>query len=739
MKKNQSINLLITFLFTELLLISCGNAPPDVIIEKEGQTGLIFVRENSRFNNRSNPMRSNVDEYYPGTDLILLSPIAPSGNTKNLTKEFTREGQTDENRYGHAADPEISFDAEKVLFSMKKNRNSNWHLFEMNVDGTELVQLTDQSVGHDMDPAYLPNGQIVFTSTRTQIVDEYEQRESPLLHVADRDPGSGVLTNIRQISFNQSHETNPMVHTSGKIYFSRWEHLGNPNKFSIFTINPDGTRLFVLYGNHFPSQSGSRVYLDPRELGDGGLVSSLMERNSPFEGGAIAIKDLNLGDSELEIITPDNVPFNNTNQDTDALFRSPFPIYDYSNGKEEKLLVSISPIPVFDDMQDAAVDYGIYLMDKNGNDVRFIYNNSEYNDIDGVPVLPRDELPVGIPQVIESEEHIKNAIAEGQATGIFFDGNVYDRDPADNMLRPDAAYLNKDGSIGQAKYVRVLAAVPMPRNRDNRGGEKGNTNLEKERVVGYGNIRADGSFSIEVPANKALHLQTLDENGMMLVSQRSWTQVMPGEKRLCTGCHDSHSRDQIISQIAVQTDDRVTFNGAPYNSGFHNSENVQSHAAAKNEIVDFFDRTDQTKTNTIQNIFDNKCISCHSNTNPDGGLSLQLLAQDLILSDSDNGNSATTVYERLTDGDNYLTAENENMDYVTRNGARRSPLMWVMHNLQLDDETNEDYRTSSYDHRQIWYTNGNGLIDPFNQQNEDLLKLIEWIDMGIQYSNSILE
>lgn len=739
MKKIQSIKCLSVFLFAQLLIISCGNAPPDVILGKEGETGIIFVQENSRHNNRSNPMRSNVDEYYPGSDLVLLTPIAPSGKTVNLTKQYTREGQTDENQYGHATDPEISFDGKKVLFSMKKNRNENWHIYEMNVDGTGLVQLTDQAVCHDMDPIYLPNGQIMFTSTRSQIVDEYERRESPLLHVADRDPNSGVLINIRQISFNQSHETNPMVHSSGKIYFSRWEHLGNPNKFSIFTINPDGTRLFVLYGNHFPSASGSRVYLDPRELGDGGIVSSLMERNSPFEGGAIAIKDLNKGDSELEIITPDNVPFNNTNQNTDALYRSPYPIYDYSNGKEEKLLVSISPISVIDDMDGNEVDYGIYMMDKKGNDVRFVYNNPDYNDIDAVPVLPRDELTVAIPKIFESEEYVKNAITAGQKTGTFFDGNVYDRDPADNLFKPDAKHLNKDGSLGQAKYVRVLTAVPMPRDRDNRGGAMGNTNLEKERVVGYGNIRSDGSFSIEVPANMALHLQTLDENGMMLVSQRSWTQVMPGEKRLCTGCHDSHSRDQIIKQIAIQPDDRVTFNGTPYNSGFHNSEIVQNHKASKNEIVDFFDRTETTKANTIQHIFNNKCITCHSTSNPDGGLSLETVAEDMSLSQDNNGNSATSVYETLTDGENYLTAKNETINYASAAGSRRSPLMWVMHNRQLDKDENEDFRPTSYNHTQLWYVDSNAVVDPFDARNADLLKLIEWIDMGIQYSNSISE
>lgn len=731
MAKTKSKFILITVFFIALqwLCTSCGEAPSDVITGKSGQAALVFVSENSRFNNRSNAMRSNVDEYYPGSDIYILEPISSQSDARNLTKAYTRNNEERPDRWGHAADPEISFDGKKILFSMKENRNSRWNLYEMNIDGTDLVQLTDDNApGHDMDPIYLPNGQIMFASTRPQIVDEYERRQSPLIHVADR--SNNQLVNIRQVSFNQSHEINPIVHSSGKIIFSRWEHLGDPNKFSIFVMNPDGTRLFVLYGNHFPSQSGSRVYHDPRELGDGGIICTLMERNSPFEGGAIVIKDLAKGDDEYKIITPDDVPFNNTNQPTSALYRSPHPIYDDG---EEKIIVSISPIRIEDDNNAEDVDYGLYVMDKNGSNVRRIYNDPNFNEIDAVPVLPREELPAGMPQVIPSEEYVQQALFAKEKVGTFFDGNVYDRDPADRLLRPDANHINQDGTSGQAKFVRVLAAVGLPVDRDKRGGEIGNTNLEKQRVAGYGNIRQDGSFSIDIPANLSVHLQTCDENGMMLVSQRSWTQVMPGEKRLCTGCHDSHNRDKIIDQLDVQSDDRVQNNetGIFYKSGFNNPDNVMAHSAARTDTVDFYDRTHPYKSNTIQAIFNARCVSCH-NGSTSNNVNLQMTSNDQLISGDENGNATTSVYQRLTDGNNYRGAD----DYVNDDGARESPLMWVMLNRQLDRDDNRDFIVPSYNHRQIWKMDGN-YINPFDPQNRDLLTMIEWIDMGTQYSNSL--
>lgn len=720
-----------------LIIVSCGTAPPDDVLQKSGQAAIVFVKENSRSNNNNNAMKSNRDEFYPGSDIFLLSPISSTGELTNLTEQYTRANSNDPRNFGAAADPEVSYDGKKILFSMKVNRNGRWRLYEMDVDGTNLLQLTDQNEGDDMDPIYLPSGQIMFTSTRSGIVDEYERRQSPLLHVGERG-ADGRLANVRQVSFNQSHDTNPMVHSSGKILYSRWEHLGDPNKFPMFVINPDGTRPFVMYGNHSPRESGSRVFLEPRELSDGGIVCSVMERNSPFEGGAIAIIDISKSDDNLAFITPDTSPFNNTNRPSQAVFKTPHPIIDpnASNDRKEKILMAMSPYPV-NTGEDEKVDYGIYVMDKDGKNLRLIYNDPEYNEVDPVPVLPRDKIPGGIPQAIPMDPNVQAGIASGSTTGMFFDGNVYHRASNDGQLRPDPNYVNADGVTGQARFLRILEAVPLPANSSRRGGPIGNTNLEKQRVVGYAPIRSDGSFSVEVPANRSLHMQTLDEHGMMLVNQVTWVQVMPGEQRLCTGCHDSHDRDKIINDLQIQGDKSV-FNkstGTTYASGFNNAANVMQSPAARTDTVDFFDKLRPNRANTVQAVFNAKCISCHSAASPAGGLRLELLPSDLS-----NVDEPTSVYDILTEGNNYQTANNNQIDYVTDNGARRSPLTWVMYNRQLNNSSNNDFRPLSYDHSQIWAKDQYNRIDPFLlPQNRDLLTLIEWIDAGTQYSNSTEE
>ena len=49
---------------------------------------------------------------------------------------------------------------------MRPPGGGNRTIYEINADGTGLRQVTSGG-GHDFDPLYLPNGQIMFTSSRS--------------------------------------------------------------------------------------------------------------------------------------------------------------------------------------------------------------------------------------------------------------------------------------------------------------------------------------------------------------------------------------------------------------------------------------------------------------------------------------------------------------------------------------------------------------------------------------------
>ncbi len=138
-------------------------------------------------------------------------------------------------------------------------KQPNWKIYQYDAKAKTVTQLTTDDItsGHDVGPHYLPDGRIIFSSTRqvaTQeiLLDEgrpqYQavttDQQSPifLLHVMNAD-GSGM----HQISFNTNHDFGPSVLANGQIVFSRWD-TENGGEISLYVTNPDGTGLQLLYG-----------------------------------------------------------------------------------------------------------------------------------------------------------------------------------------------------------------------------------------------------------------------------------------------------------------------------------------------------------------------------------------------------------------------------------------------------------------------------------------------------------
>jgi hypothetical protein len=247
----------------------------------------------------------------PGGDLMIREKSSPSAPEHNITAQFTL-GK------GDAATPEVSYDGKKILFSMRCPSSNavtiggvaactdHWNIWEYDMTtggytGGTFRRVTSSTADDDFHPVYLPAGQgIVFTSNRQTksktnqalghsyyALDEYERERVYNLHTMALD-GSGIT----QISFNQSHDRNPVIRPDGQIMFSRWDHVGGRNHFKVFTVNPDGTNLFVLYGAH----SDGNSFLHPRDMDPSGkyagfLTSDLMPLQRTKEGGALMFVD----------------------------------------------------------------------------------------------------------------------------------------------------------------------------------------------------------------------------------------------------------------------------------------------------------------------------------------------------------------------------------------------------------------------------------------------------------------
>ena len=108
---------------------------------------------------------------------------------------------------GIIRDPDVSLDGKRVLFSWRKSEfDDDYHLYEMGADGSGLRQLTFGSGISDIDPIYLPNGRILFGSTREPKYCMCNRHIMCNLFTMDRDGA-----NIQQIGHSTLHEGHPAV------------------------------------------------------------------------------------------------------------------------------------------------------------------------------------------------------------------------------------------------------------------------------------------------------------------------------------------------------------------------------------------------------------------------------------------------------------------------------------------------------------------------------------------------
>ncbi len=245
-----------------------------------------------------------------GADLFVKDRASPSALAVNVTGEFTQ---------GLAAirDVEMAYDGSAVLFAMRVPFDPNlndedqvtWNLWEYSFDTDSLRQIISSpltaEIGHDIMPKYLPDGRIIFSSTRQvrsqavlldeskpgfSALDEDENEFAFNLHIINTD-GSG----IEQVTFNQSHDLDPAVMADGTVVFSRWDHNGPQNdQVNLYRMNPDGANLELLYGNesHDTGSSGDTIqFMQPRQAEDGRVFALIRPFDNTEGGGEIIAID----------------------------------------------------------------------------------------------------------------------------------------------------------------------------------------------------------------------------------------------------------------------------------------------------------------------------------------------------------------------------------------------------------------------------------------------------------------
>ena len=576
-----------------VLAVGCGGTTGEDGVLVNGDFSVVFAQRNTdALGNPTDGVR-----FSAGGDLFIKPVSAPISESTNLTSSYTQGA-------GDVSDPEVNFDATKVVFAMRGPNDPTFNIWEIDLTANTMTRLIQNTAfanaGDDVDPAYLPDGRIVFSSNRQETtlakmaeenlqpykhLDEYEREQTITLHILDR-----MTQEVKQISFNQSHDRNPTVLRSGEIMYSRWDHFANRNHFPIFFTNPDGTNLFVEYGAFSPGNS----YLHPREMPDGRVMTSVMPLSDTNESGAVMILDVARysdacepapglpqdcnGQTKIQL-TPLTVNFNGEFS-PGGVYSTPYPLWDGTN----RALVSFKPAPPNPEMEvdpmtgvqepmQGEPEYSIYMMDMDVGTMRPVQLATPGKAlVDPIPIIARGLGDV--PVIVGDKFPDMNLATEanglgGTGVGILNVRSVYDTDfldiMGDSVLaagesipktangQPDIAAMKIPSStefLGRvARYVRVTRAIPTPPGMIM--DAIGESEFEMQEILGYMQVEPDGSFQVKVPADNAIALAVLDSRGRAFQTHTNWLQVRPGEVRTCNGCHSPRRATQPLNSAPV--------------------------------------------------------------------------------------------------------------------------------------------------------------------------------------------
>lgn len=476
----------------QMALTGCRDSAPDDLIQQEPTTdALVFVKTTAD---------ETLNRSGDAGNLYKLSPIAPDGIVTPITN-FT--GAT-------VADPCVSFDGKKILFSMRPAGAGAQHIYEINADGTGLRQVTT-GAGNDFDPLYLPDDRILFTSSRDNEMDEYNHAPAEHLYTCNAD-GS----NTERISFNQSDDFDPELLPDGRILYTRWEHFGTMNRFPLFFTNPDGTGTFHFFGPH------DRNFFHAVPTPDGRLIGieSTMINN---DAGPIAVLKLEGGPADPALGARSNHWDQLTPQVNTDGAPWPYGAFKYPRPLGGNRFVASYSLPA---ATEGDVDYALYtftLTQGSGgtfsvSDLTFLYNDPAMNEYDAQLLAPRAKPPI-----------VPTTVNHALDYGVMLAQDVFNRSTHDGQEMPTEG-------VDAVDSIAVIASLPT------RPGEMNDISaneFEKRAIIGFAPVQSDGSFRIQVPANTPFSFATLDDKSRGFVVKRTHLYVRPGEEfNRCTGCHE---------------------------------------------------------------------------------------------------------------------------------------------------------------------------------------------------------
>lgn len=452
---------------------------------------------------------------------------------------------------GSYMQPEVTHDGRRVLVAycatdaypedtLHGAAGHYYHLYEISADGASLRQLTEGAFD-DFSPRELPNGKIVFISTRR---GGWHRCGNPGCEVYTLTLMNPDGTDIHTVSYHETQEWDPAVLNDGRVIYTRWDYVDRDavHYQQLWVKRPDGSAPAAFYGNNTLNPAG---VWEARAVPGSGKVMATAAAHHAMTAGSIILVDPTVDVDGLEPLTrlTPHVPF----PETEALllphwraalaneppnrspemdrwpgqcYRSPWPL------SEEMFLAAYSYDPLIGEPRgNNANMFGLYLVDAAGNK-ELLYRDLNISSVWPVPLRPRDPAPE-LPSSLDTQ---------AGSEGTYYLQDVYQSDPA---LPPDVP-------ITHLRIVQVLPKSTPGANNPMVGLPNASPG---KQVLGTVPVESDGSAYFTAPAGVGLAFQALDASGQAVQVMRSITYLQPGERASCVGCHEPRLNAPPVSAV----------------------------------------------------------------------------------------------------------------------------------------------------------------------------------------------
>jgi len=620
--------------------------------------------------------------------LMTLEGLHPGGNLRDLTEQR-----------GMFWRPDLSFDGQKVLFCMRPENERTFHLYEIDIEGGPMRPIT-HGLYDDLDPIYLPDGNIMFLSNRGNSYARCAVAHPS--YVVSRCDANGQ--NLYVVSMSNEPEYTPCLFPDGRVLYTRWEYTDKElmRIQSLWTMSPDGSNVSTLWGNQ---STWPDMLVEARPIPGSRRIIFSGQGHHDIVHGCIGMIDPAKGFNYPHGLTRvtwerpwaevGNGPSESLeNPDYHASgsfdgYRCPYPL------SEELFLVSARPT--------GDSRFSLYLMDVWGN--RELIHRGRHDILYAQPVRPRQK-----PKMSPDRVAWPGLESEGRTAqpGVLYSNNVFEGLP--DTLRDEAKYVRVIHQDYTTFTYGLKCQMPDHNGQRDRSFHQhagppltitGNDGIK--RILGTVPIEHDGSIALEVPPSIQVHFQLLDEDYRALHIMRSFTGVMPGEQRGCVGCHESHSKPPIGGASLALQQGPVVPTPPPWGPSYHLGY-----------------------LSDIQPILDRYCGRCHTG---DGKGREHL---DLTLRPSPDSGSYCEPYVTLT-----LGAKRTHSGGFTRScdgGPAGSLLPMVYPLLPEDDRTLPPKTSMSYRSQLVDHAIG-GRHHKVQVDTLSARKLIAWIDLLCPYWN----